>query len=152
MPTTRRDFIGKMLTLAGYTMALAFSKTGLASWAAADFSRQTFASTLKQLFPGQALKETNKIHLKLPRIAENGSVVPITITSSIENVDTVYIFSEKNPVPLIAKFSLNPELDAFIGARFKMQETCDVIVVIRADNQYYQTRQKVKVTLGGCGG
>ncbi len=100
MPTTRRDFIGKMLTLAGYTMALAFSKTGLASWAAADFSRQTFASTLKQLFPGQALKETNKIHLKLPRIARNGSVVPITITSSIRKCRyRVLFFQKKSGTP-----------------------------------------------------
>ncbi|WP_221895664.1 thiosulfate oxidation carrier protein SoxY [Bathymodiolus japonicus methanotrophic gill symbiont] len=39
--------------------------------------------------------KTDKIKLKLPRIAENGSVVPITITSNIQNSDTVYIFSEK---------------------------------------------------------
>jgi sulfur-oxidizing protein SoxY len=133
-------------------MALAFSKTGLANWIAEDFRRQTFASTLQQLFPQQTLHTTDKIHLKLPRIAENGSVVPITITSTIENADTIYIFSEKNPIPLIAKFSLNPDLETFIGARFKMQETCDVIVVLKADNQYYQARQRVKVTLGGCGG
>jgi len=79
-------------------------------------------------------------------------VVPITITSSIQNVDTVYIFSEKNPVPLIAKFTLQPELAMYIGARFKMQESCDVIVILKAKDQYYQTRQGVKVTLGGCGG
>jgi sulfur-oxidizing protein SoxY len=67
-------------------------------------------------------------------------------------VDTVYIFAEKNPVPFIAKFSLDPGLETFIGARFKMKETCDVIVVVHADEQYYQIRQRVKVTLGGCGG
>ncbi|WP_428353819.1 thiosulfate oxidation carrier protein SoxY [Methyloprofundus sp.] len=152
MPTTRRDFITRMLTLAGYTLTFAFSKTALANWIAEDYRRQTIDSSLKQLFPEQVLLATNKIHLKLPRIAENGSVVPITITSTIENADTIYILSEKNPVPLVAKFSLNPALETYIGARFKMQETCDVIVVLRADNQYYQARQKVKVTLGGCGG
>lgn len=152
MTMTRRNFITKMLTLTGYTLTLAFSKTGLANWIANDFRRQTIDSTLGQLFPDQTLLETNKINLKLPRIAENGSVVPITITSTIDNADTIYIFSEKNPIPLIAKFSLNPALETFIGARFKMQETCDVIVVLKADDQYYQTRQKVKVTLGGCGG
>ena len=152
MQTTRRDFLTKMLTLTVYTLGLAFSKISLANWLASDFRRQSIDNTLTQLFPDQVLHKTDKIRLKLPRIAENGSVVPITITSTIENADTIYIFSEKNPVPLIAKFSLNPEIETYIGARFKMQETCDVIVVLRADNQYYQTRQKVKVTLGGCGG
>ena len=152
MLSSRRNFLTNMLTLAGYSLTLAFSKTALANWIADDFRRQSIETTLQQIFPEQTLLNTDKIKLKLPRIAENGSVVPITITSSIDNADTVYIFSEKNPVPLVAKFSLNPALDTFIGARFKMQESCDVIVVLRADNQYYQTRQRVKVTLGGCGG
>ncbi|GFO77090.1 sulfur-oxidizing protein SoxY [Bathymodiolus platifrons methanotrophic gill symbiont] len=152
MPTTRRAFITKMLTITGYTLGLAFSKASFANWLADEFQRQPINKALTLLFPDQILHKTNKIHLKLPRIAENGSVVPITITSSIENVDTIFIFSEKNPVPLVAKFSINPELETFIGARFKMQETCDVIVVLKAEDQYYQTRQKVKVTLGGCGG
>jgi len=152
MHLTRRDFINKMLVLASYTASLTFSKLSVANWLASDFRHQTISTTLAELFPDKTLQTSNKIHLKLPRIAENGSVVPITITSSIENVDTVYILSEKNPVPLIAKFSLDPDLETFIGARFKMKETCDVIVIVKAENQYYQTRQNVKVTLGGCGG
>ena len=152
MPSSRRDFIARMLTLTGYALGLAFSKISLANWVASDFRRQDIKTTLTDLFPDQTIVTSNKIKLKLPRIAENGSVVPITITSTLENVDTIYILSEKNPVPLIAQFSLNPELETFIGARFKMAETCDVIVIVKAEDQYYQTRQKVKVTLGGCGG
>ncbi len=152
MRPTRRDFINKMLILAGSSISLTFSKLSLANWLVSDFSHQAIDQSLAELFPEQTLHASHKIHLKLPRIAENGSVVPITITSSLDNVDTVYIFSEKNPVPLIAKFSLNPNMETFIGARFKMKETCDVIVIVKAENQYYQTRKKVKVTLGGCGG
>ena len=152
MRSTRRDFINKMLILAGYTISLSISKLSAANWLANDFRHQDINTTLAELFPEKILQTSDKIHLKLPRTAENGSVVPITITSSLKNIDTVYILSEKNPVPLIAKFSLNPDLEPFIGARFKMKETCDVIVIAKAENQYYQTRQKVKVTLGGCGG
>lgn len=152
MQRSRRNFIRKTLSLTGYALSLAFSKLSLANWLASDFNRQGIDSTLTQLFPEKALHTSDRIKLKLPRTAENGSVVPITITSTIENIDTVYILSEKNPVPLIAKFTLSPELETFIGARFKMKETCDVIVVLKAADQYYQTRQKVKVTLGGCGG
>ena len=152
MRSTRRNFINKMLMLTGYTISLTFSKLSVANWLANDFRHQAINTSLSELFPGQTLQTSDKIKLKLPRIAENGSVVPITITCSIENVDTVYILSEKNPVPLVAKFSLSPDLETFIGARFKMKETCDVIVIVKAENQFYQTRQKVKVTLGGCGG
>ena len=152
MQSTRRNFITKMLILAGSTISLSISKLSAANWLASDFSHQAIDTTLTELFPEKTIQTSDKIHLKLPRIAENGSVVPITITSSIENIDTVYILSEKNPVPLIAKFTLTPDLETFIGARFKMKETCDVIVIVKAEDQYFQTRQKVKVTLGGCGG
>lgn len=152
MPTKRRHFLKQILTLSSYTAGLLFSKVSLGAWLASDFSKQAINATLAQQFGEQILLTTSKIKLKLPRVAENGSVVPITITSSIDNVDTVYIFAEKNPVPFIAKFSLDPELETFIGARFKMKQTCDVIVVVHADGQYYQIRQSVKVTLGGCGG
>ena len=152
MQSTRRNFITKMLILAGSTISLSISKLSAANWLASDFSHQAIDTTLTELFPEKTIQTSDKIHLKLPRTAENGSVVPITITSSIENIDTVYILSEKNPVPLIAKFTLTPDLETFIGARFKMKETCDVIVIVKAEDQYFQTRQKVKVTLGGCGG
>jgi len=152
MHTTRRHFFKKTLTLAAYTLSLALPKTSVGNWLASGFSRQAIEPILAELFSGQTLQTSNKIHLKLPKVAENGSVVPITITSSIDNIDTIYILSEKNPVPLIAKFTLAPELETYIGARFKMKETCDVIVIVHADHQYYQIRQKVKVTLGGCGG
>ncbi|NOQ64850.1 MAG: thiosulfate oxidation carrier protein SoxY [Methyloprofundus sp.] len=149
MRFTRRDFIQKFVVFAG---SLALPKLSLANWFADDFSHRSINATLAALFPEQQIQSSRKIFLKLPRIAENGSVVPITITSSIKYIDTVYILSEKNPVPLIAKFSLAPNLDTFIGARFKMQETCNVIVVVKSGEQYYKTQQKVKVTLGGCGG
>ena len=152
MHLSRRKFINKVLILASYGISLSFAKLSVANWLTSDFRQQPIKTALTELFPGQTLQKSNKIHLKLPRIAENGSVVPITITSSIENIDTVYILSEKNPVPLVAKFSLSPDLETFIGARFKMKETCNVIVIVKASEQYYQTQQKVKVTLGGCGG
>ncbi|MBE0469531.1 MAG: thiosulfate oxidation carrier protein SoxY [Methyloprofundus sp.] len=152
MLTTRRLFVKKTLALTSYALGLSFSQVSLANWIANHFSRQTISQSITQLFPDQELHTSDRISLQLPNTAENGSVVPITISSTIPDVDTIYILSEKNPVPLIAQFSLNPDLETYLGARFKMQETCDVMVVLKAKDQYYQTRQKVKVTLGGCGG
>jgi len=152
MLNNRRQFIKKMLLTSLTMSSLAFSKISLGKWIAYDFGYRPIDKSLSELFPDKTLQKTYKINLKLPKRAENGNVVPITITSSIENIDTVYILSEKNPVPLIAKFTLDPSLETYIGARFKMKETCDVIVVAKAGDDYYQIRKRVIVTLGGCGG
>lgn len=155
-PGNRRQFIKKSISLTAYTAAMA---TGLlnpqlsyANWLAEDFATNTLDETIKRLFADQAISETKKIKIKLPRIAENGAVVPIKVTSTLDNVDTISILVEKNPVPLAAIFNLSPAVDAFVSARIKMAETCDVIAIARAEGQLYSCRKKVKVTIGGCGG
>ncbi len=152
MQINRRQFIKNLLTTSVSVALLSFSKISLGKWLVSDFSHRSIDITLKELFPNKTIQNSRKIKLKLPKTAENGNVVPITISSSIDNIDTIYILSEKNPVPLIAKFTLDPNLEAYIGARFKMQESCDVIVIVKAGDDFYQTRQYVKVTIGGCGG
>lgn len=152
MSISRRQFIKNIVTSSVTVALFTFSKISFGKWLITDFYHRSIEKTLQDLFPDKVIKNSRKIKLKLPKTAENGNVVPITITSSIENIDTVYIFSEKNPVPLVAKFTLDPDLEPYIGARFKMQETCDVIVIVKAGDEYFQARQKVKVTIGGCGG
>lgn len=152
MQISRRQFIKNLLTSTVTVALFTFSKISFGKWLLADFKHRSIEKTLQELFPDKVIKNSRKIKLKLPKTAENGNVVPITITSTIDNIESVYILSEKNPVPLIAKFTLDPSLEPYIGARFKMQETCDVIVIVKAGDEYFQTRQTVKVTIGGCGG
>ncbi len=155
-PGSRRQFIKKSISLTAYTAAMATGffnpQLTYANWLAEDFATNTLDETIKRLFADQSISDTNKIKIKLPRIAENGAVVPIKVTSTLDNVDTISILVEKNPVPLAAIFNLSPAVDAFVSARIKMAETCDVIAVVRAEGQLYSSRKKVKVTIGGCGG
>lgn len=156
MPDSRRQFIKKSISYTAYTAAMATGlfnpKLSYANWLAEDFARNTLDETMNRLFGDLKIKTSKAIKIKLPRIAENGAVVPIKVTSSIENVDTIIILVEKNPVPLSALFSLSPAVEPYVSARIKMAETCDVIVVLRAEGELFSSRQKVKVTIGGCGG
>lgn len=156
MPVTRRFFIKKSLSFIAYasTAGSALLKTGLsfAAWPAQNFAAQQYKQTKAALFAGQEIKTSSKIKLKLPRIAENGAVVPITVDSSLKNVTAIYILVEKNPVPLAAEFTLFPGTDAFVAGRIKMAETCDVVAVVNSGGQLYSAKKSVKVTIGGCGG
>ena len=155
MPDSRRDFIKKsfsvgVITTVGSSLLIPFRAA--ADWPADKFTENKLQVTLDKLFGKQEIVETKKIKLKLPRIAENGAVVPITVSSSLKNVESIYILVEKNPVPLAAHFILRPELDAFVSARLKMAETCDVIAIVKSADNLYRAKQMVKVTIGGCGG
>ena len=86
-----------------------------------------------------------------PEIAENGAVVPITISSELEQIKRIYIWVEKNPTPLAAEFELDESVAVYITARIKMAESCPVIIIAEQDDRLLRRQQWVKVMQGGCG-
>ncbi len=95
---------------------------------------------------------SDAIKLKAPEIAENGAVVPITVSSSISNVEAISIIAAANASPLTSSYQLSPACEAFVSTRIKMATTSDVIAVVKADGKLYSATKEVKVTIGGCGG
>jgi sulfur-oxidizing protein SoxY len=154
--TTRRSFLRKSLAFSIYplasTLGLLMPLKVFAAWQAENFKQGPLEESLKQLFKGQKITESKDIEIKIPLIAENGAIVPITVSSSLPGIRTVSILVAKNPVPLAARFELSPALDPFVSARLKMAETSEVIAIAETDTGLFSARQLVKVTIGGCGG
>jgi sulfur-oxidizing protein SoxY len=149
MQPFRRQFLKNTLVLFASAW---FAPVAHALWPAESFKPNLLEATLKQLFNGKAITPTDKIDIKIPLIAENGAVVPITVTSSLPAVQKIYLLVEKNPIPLAAVFALSESLQAFVSARLKMAETCDVWVVAETADALFSAKANVKVTIGGCGG
>ncbi|WP_024297054.1 thiosulfate oxidation carrier protein SoxY [Methylomicrobium lacus] len=156
MTETRRAFIKKTLSVSAYSIASTLGwlmpLKAMAQWQAENFTPGKLDDSITRLYKGQKIADSKDIELKIPTIAENGAVVPLTVSSRLGDVRAISIFVAKNPVPLAARFELSPELDAFVSARIKMAETSDVIVVAETGSGLYSARQLVKVTIGGCGG
>ena len=95
---------------------------------------------------------SDAIKLKAPDIAENGAVVPVTVSSSMSNVEAISIIASANPSPLTSSYQLSPACEAFVSTRIKMVKTSNVIAVLKADGKLYSATKEVKVTIGGCGG
>lgn len=107
---------------------------------------------MNALFQAQTASESAEITLKAPDIAENGAVVPVSIKTDLESVESISIIVENNPNPLAASFELSPEAKAEVSTRIKMNKTSNVIAVVKADGKLHTTQKEVKVTIGGCGG
>lgn len=117
---------------------------------ASGFDLKTLDEALASL--GGKPVDSKDITLTSPDIAENGAVVPLTISSAIPKTDTIYVLVEKNPFPLGASFSIPQGTDPFVAARVKMGESSRIYAVVKADGKLYSTFKETKVTLGGCGG
>lgn len=123
-----------------------------AAWPQKVFSQSTASDALKERYGTDVTTPTDRIDLKVPEIAENGAVVPVTITTSLENVESISIVVKNNPRPMAATFDIPPGTLPRIASRIKMGETSDVMAVIKTSNGIYSTASEVKVTIGGCGG
>ena len=96
--------------------------------------------------------ESGDITIKAPDIAENGAVVPVTIETRIDGVESITIIVDNNPNPLVAAFTLTPNSGNTVSTRIKMGKTSPVHAVVQAGGKLYSASKEVKVTIGGCGG
>jgi sulfur-oxidizing protein SoxY len=127
-------------------------KAVMAAWPKAAFEATEVSAALTASLGSSTTSKSSKIKLKAPDIAENGAVVPITVTSKISGTEAISILVEKNAVPLTSTFNLGKSTEGYISTRIKMGKTSDVIAVVKAGGKLYSTKKQVKVTIGGCGG
>lgn len=122
---------------------------------AAAWPKKAFLSTdggeaLTELLGTDRTIPSDRITLKVPEIAENGAAVPVTISTTLENVQSISIVVRDNPRPLVASFELMSRALPEVSSRIKMAETSRVMAVVKTDSGIYSTSKDVKVTIGGC--
>jgi len=133
------------------TAMTAMPRLAMAKWSKA-FDNETVDGAMNDLYGDATLTADDKITLKVPEIAENGAVVPVTVKTKMANVTNISIFADKNPQPLAASFTLPEGTAAEVSIRIRLGETQVVKAVVEADGKLYTKEQEVKVTIGGCGG
>jgi sulfur-oxidizing protein SoxY len=123
-----------------------------AAWPEKAFTQSAAAQAMTDLLGTDQTTPSDQIMLKVPQIAENGAVVPVTVTSTLENVESISIVVANNPRPLAATFELPPGTLPDLSSRIKMGQTSDVMAVVKTNAGIFSTSKQVKVTIGGCGG
>ena len=139
----------------GLAMAAGLFKPGSAwaqgSWNKAAFETKSLNDAVKAM-GGASATESKDIAINSPDIAENGAVVPFTISSKLAKTEQMALLVEKNPNIVAASFSIPDGTEPWVNTRVKMGQTSNVIALVKADGKFYYTTKEVKVTLGGCGG
>ena len=156
MNTKRRTILKSAVAWGGLAAVAAAGLfkplAAMAQWPKTAFESKSVDDAIKALLGDADAAPSDKITLKAPDIAENGAVVPIGVSTDIENVESISILVANNPSPLAASFDISPDAMADVSTRIKMGKTSDVIAVVKADGKAYSVSKEVKVTIGGCGG
>lgn len=156
MNESRRDLLQAS---GGATMMAMVASTGIftsgnlhaAEWNKAAFDTKNLQDTVKA-FGGATAAESKDIAITSPDIAENGAVVPVSVTSKLDKTESIAILVEKNPNALSAAFDIPGGTEPFVSTRVKMGQTSNVYALVKADGKYFFATKEIKVTLGGCGG
>jgi sulfur-oxidizing protein SoxY len=117
----------------------------------AAFKAKSDADAIKALY-GRTAEPSDKVKLDAPEIAENGAVVPISVSTGLTEVTSISILVAENPNALAASYRIPAGTMASVANRLKMAKTGNVIAIVEAGGKLYSATKEVKVTVGGCGG
>jgi sulfur-oxidizing protein SoxY len=123
----------------------------LAAWPESAFAAKKIDAALDALLGSSSTSESGDIKIKAPDIAENGAVVPITISTGM-TAESISVLISENPSPLACSYALGSTTEGFVSCRVKMGKTSDLIAVVKSGGKLLSAKKTVKVTIGGCGG
>lgn len=153
---SRREALkqGSATAILGLFVAAGLLRPGSAqaSWNQSAFSAKGLDAVVKGLGGASTTATKDVSWGSTPEIAENGAVVPVSVTSNIAKTESIAILIDKNPNTLAASFTIPAGTDPTVSTRVKMGETSQVHALIKADGKYFVATREIKVTLGGCGG
>ena len=115
------------------------------------FKAKSEADAIKSLF-GKTAEPSDKVKLDAPEIAENGAVVPISVSTTLAEVTSIAFLVSENPNALAASYKIPAGTMPSVANRLKMAKTSNVIAIVEAGGKLYSATKEVKVTVGGCGG
>ena len=117
---------------------------------------EELAAALREMF-GDRLITPGRVKLDIPRLAENGNLVPVVLSvdspmSEQDYVASLHLFAERNPLPRILDVELGPlNGRARITTRIRLAVSQQVhAVAVMSDGTLWSAAADVEVTVGGC--
>lgn len=164
-PSTRRVERRELLIGAGAALALSSLLRQAHPAAAQAIPQQpatvatipTWQQELTRIV-GTARPVEAKITAEIPELAENGNVVPFTVTvesamTQSDYVRAVHLIATGNALPLVATFRFSTDSGvATVSSRMRLAKTQEVLVIAEmSDDSFRLARRGVRVNIACCG-
>jgi sulfur-oxidizing protein SoxY len=107
---------------------------------------------------GQATPLEEGVGIDLPEVAENGNIVPYTLSvespmTADDYVAHLHLLSTANPNAAVATFHFTPQSGkATVTGRMRLAKTQDVVAVaVTSTGKLMISKRNIEVLIGGCG-
>lgn len=147
-----RDERRRFVQFGAAALGLLASFRTWAAWPKTAFEAKTVKDALDALNVGGSIESSTAVRLIAPDIAENGTVVPVTVQTDLKNIESITLIAEKNPRALVATYKFGKYFSPPLSTRMKLGMTQNVVAIVKAQGKFYSASKLIKVTVGGCGG
>ena len=150
--TTRRQF----LVLAGATLSAATTANAQLDPNLAVQRKAAFQAALRKVV-GDSEVRRGRVKVTLPPLIDNGNSVPLSVAvespmTAADHVKTIYVLTEKNPLPDVVSVHLGPRAGrASVSTRIRLADTQTVLAIAQmSDGTLWSDSADVVVTLSAC--
>ena len=154
----RRDFFKKIGSVAAVGAVIPVMSFAADAPKPVSPNKMDYKVAVDTITGGKKPVTSSKVKLKVPEIAENGAVVPVTVEvdspmTDSDYVKAIHVLSTKNSNARCIDVNLTPANGkAYFSTRIKLGGTQEVIGLVELSNgEFLIAKQSVKVTIGGCG-
>ena len=157
---TRRRFLKG--TLAASAVALcaplvSLSKVSAAEKSAAILGKDVLSPAVKEAIAGvygsADVVKSDAIHMDVPVFAESSRTVPVRVSTTLQGADSITVLVKSNASPLAFTFEVPAGTEAYVGSRVQVDDSSDVIAVVRAGRKLYMNHVDVLIqSVDGCFG
>ncbi len=118
---------------------------------------EALQEALRETFGDRGIRR-GRVSLELPRLAESGNVVPVTVKvdspmTAQNHVRAIHLFAEKNNLPRILAVELGPwNGRPEVASRIRLATSQQVLAVAEmSDGSLWSAAAEVEVTVSSCG-
>jgi len=115
------------------------------------------ATTLRETFGDRSINR-GRVKLEMPRLAENGSVVPVSVRvdspmTPQDYVKSIYIFASENHLPRVLEVQLGPHNGKGVfSSRVRVARSQPITAVaVMSDDTVWSAAVNVEVVTSECG-
>jgi predicted secreted protein len=143
----RRQFLASGILFAGFLLACPGRL--FAEWVERNFQQVAIQASFRNALGTEDIAKTDKIAITVPQVATDATAVPVEITSALKG-ERLYLFVEKNPVPLVFFCTFHGDVLPWFSLNIKMKESSDIHAVLWDGRQYLMSSVHVEVLAQAC--
>ena len=114
-------------------------------------------AALRETF-GERSITRGKVKLEIPRLAENGNVVPVSVSvdspmTQQDYVSSIHLFAQKNHLPRILEMQLGPyNGKAAVSSRVRVATSQQLVAIaVMSDGSLWSAAADIEVVSSDCG-